>query len=141
MQYRQATRFVEHFVGQDDLNRSRTEVEHDYAADATKFDALVQGVDRKVEVLQRVAERRVHQATAARSRRTSAILSFLTALTIVTVTVALITNFLGSRSDRLGHLDLRILIVAVVLIASVGLYRGAYRERPRRRRKGGPPQH
>jgi len=113
----------------------------DVIADVTKFDALVQGVDRKVEVLQRVAERRVQQATAARSRRTSAILSFLTALTIVTVTVALITNFLGSRSDRFGHLDLRILIVAVALIASVGLYREAYRERPRRRRKGEPPQH
>jgi hypothetical protein len=112
----------------------------DVIADVTKFDALVQGVDRKVEVLQRIAERRVQQATAARSRRTSAILSFLTALTIVTVTVALITNFLGSRSDHLGHLELRILIVAVALIASVGLYREAYRERPRRHRKEQPPR-
>jgi hypothetical protein len=106
----------------------------------TKFDTLVQGVDRKVEVLQRLAERRVQQATAARSRRTSAILSFLTALTIVTVAVALITNFLGSRSDRLGHLDLRIVIVAAALIAAVGLYREAYRERPRRRRTSEPKQ-
>lgn len=114
----------------------------DVIADVTKFDALVQGVDRKVEVLQRIAERRVQQATAARSRRTSAILRFLTALTIVTVTVALITNFLGSRSDHLGHIDLRILIVGAALVASIGLYREAYRPRRRkhhspRRKRGG----
>jgi hypothetical protein len=106
----------------------------DVIADVTKFSALFDGVDRKVDALQRVAERRVQQAAAVQARRTSAILSFLTALTVVTVTVALIGNFLGSRSDTLGHVELRMLIVALALLASIGLYREAFRERPRRRR-------
>jgi hypothetical protein len=106
----------------------------DVISDVTKFDALVSGVDRKVDVLQRVAERRVQQAAAAQARRTSAILSFLTALTIVTVAVALVTNFLGTRSDPIGHLEVRILIVVAALLASIGLYREAYRERLRPRR-------
>jgi hypothetical protein len=105
----------------------------DVIADVTKFDALVQGVDRKVQALQRIAERRVQQGSATRSHRTTAILSFLTALTVVTVTTALITNFLGSRSDQLGHLPLRVAIVVAALVASVGLYREAFKERPRRR--------
>ncbi|MGZ4755361.1 MAG: hypothetical protein ACXWA9_10665, partial [Acidimicrobiia bacterium] len=108
----------------------------DVIADVSKFDALVHGVDRKVEALQRIAERRVQQAAAAQSRRTSAILSFLTALTIVTVTVALIGNFIGNRSDTLGHVELRVLIIIAALAASIGLYREAYRERrPRRGRR------
>jgi hypothetical protein len=106
----------------------------DVIADVTKFDALVQGVDRKVQALQRIAERRVQQGSAARSHRTTAILSFLTALTIVTVATALITNFLGSRSDQLGHLPLRIAVVAAALVVSVSLYREAFKERSRRRK-------
>jgi hypothetical protein len=103
----------------------------DVISEVTKFDALVEGVDRKVTVLERVAGRRVQQAAAAQARRTSSILSFLTALTVVTVAVALITNFLGSRSDTLGHLGLRIGIVAFALVMAIGLYREAFRERPR----------
>jgi hypothetical protein len=52
----------------------------------------------------------VQQAAASRARRTSAILSGLTALTVVTVAVALIGNFLGTRSDAVGHLWLRVAI-------------------------------
>jgi hypothetical protein len=107
----------------------------DVISDVTKFDALVNGVDRKVDVLQQITERRVQQASAAQARRTSGILSFLTALTVVTVTVALITNFLGSRSDTLGHIELRIVLIAVAVVASIGLYLEAYRERPRRIRR------
>ena len=39
-------------------------------ADVQKFDELVAGVERKIAVLQRVAERRVEEASAARARRT-----------------------------------------------------------------------
>jgi hypothetical protein len=101
----------------------------DVLCDVTRFDALVEGVDRKVAVLQQLAERRVQQAAAAQSRRTSAILSFLTALTVVTVTIALIGSFIGNRSDALGHLSLRVAIIAAALLASVGLYREAFRDR------------
>jgi hypothetical protein len=105
----------------------------DIIADVTKFQALVDGVDRKVDALQRIADRRVQQSSAAQARRTSTILSFLTALTIVTVAVALLGNFLGSRSDTLGHMWLRIAIVAVAILASIALYFEAHRDRLKRR--------
>lgn len=105
----------------------------DVLADVSKFGALVDGVDRKVDALQRVTERRVQQAAAARARRTTAVLSFLTALTLVTVAVALIGHFLGSRSDVVGHLEIRASIVAAALVAAVVVYREAHRDRPRRR--------
>ena len=98
----------------------------------TKIDALANGVDRKVAVLEQMTERRVQQVAAAQARRTSTILSFLTALTIVTVAVALITNFLGSRSDTVGHVWIRAGIVVFALVVSVLLYREAFRRRPRR---------
>jgi hypothetical protein len=97
-----------------------------------KFDAIVEAVDRKVQVLRRVAERRVSQAAASRERQSSRILSGLTALTLVTVAVALIGSFLGSRTDALGHVGLRIAIIAAAVAASFGVYRWAYRERVHR---------
>jgi hypothetical protein len=107
-------------------------------SDVTKFDPLVEGVDRKVEVLERVAERRVEQAEARRSYRTSRILGGLTALTIVTVVVALIGNFLGTRSDKLGHIEWRLAIVAAALLGSIFVFWQAHRERTRRERPGRP---
>jgi hypothetical protein len=100
-------------------------------SEVTKFDPLVGGVDRKVEVLQRIAERRVEQAEAQRSYRTSRILGGLTALTIVTVAVALIGNFLGTRSDKLGHIEWRLAIVALALLGSILVYWQAHRDRAR----------
>lgn len=107
--------------------------------DVTKFQPLVDGVDLKVKVLQDQSERRVQQAAARRERRTSSILSGLTALTIVTVAVALIGNFLGSRSDKVGHIGLRAAIVAVALLLAVAVYREAFREHSRLRTKRRPP--
>jgi len=101
----------------------------DTISDVTRFDALVAGVDRKVDTLKQIAERRVQQAAAAQARRTSAILSGLTALTVITVTVAVTTNFLGGRSDPVGHIELRVLFVASAVLASIGWYRAAHRER------------
>ena len=100
-----------------------------------KFDAIVDAVDRKVEVLQRIAQRRVSQAAASRERHTSRILSGLTALTLVTVAVALIGSFLGNRADTLGHIWVRIIVVGAAVAASIGLYRRAYRERVHHRDK------
>ncbi len=102
----------------------------DVIADVTKFDALVQGVDRKVDALQRLADRRVQQVAVVQARRTSSILSFLTALTLVTVSVTLLGSFIGSRSDAFGHIWLRVLVVLLALLAAIALYREAYRERP-----------
>jgi hypothetical protein len=104
-------------------------------ADVQKFDALIDAVERKLDALQRIAERRVQQAAASRARRTSHILSSLTALTVVTVAVALIGSFLGSRSDALGHIELRAIIVALALAVSIGVYHEAHRDSARRKRR------
>jgi hypothetical protein len=90
-------------------------------ADVTKFDELVTSVEGKVEVLQRVAEHRAQEATAARARKTGNILSSLTALTVITVMTAVVSYLLGARTDKVGHVELRIviLVLALVLVATL----------------------
>ncbi len=97
-------------------------------ADVQKFDHLVAAVEGKVETLQRIAERRVQEAAAARERRTSNILSGLTALTVVTVAVALMANFIGTPADSLGHIDVRIITIIAAFLIALLLYREAQRE-------------
>jgi hypothetical protein len=101
-------------------------------ADVQGFQTLVDAVERKAEVLQRVAERRVAQAAAKRERRIAGILSGLTALTVVTVVVALLGALLGSRADAFGHVELRVAIVAAAFVVTIGLYREAFRDRLKR---------
>lgn len=97
-------------------------------AEVTKFGDLVAAVEGKVDALQRIAERRAEQAAANRARRTSNVLSGLTALTIVTVTIAVMTNFIGTRADAIGHGWLRIVIVMAAFVLALVLYREAQRE-------------
>jgi hypothetical protein len=97
--------------------------------EVSRFDALVAGVDRKVEVLQRVTDRRVQQATTVSARRSTRILGFLTALTVVTVAVALIGSFIGNRSDALGHLPARFAVVGTALLVAIGVYKQAFNDR------------
>lgn len=101
-------------------------------ADVTKFEELVTSVEEKIKVLQRVAEHRVLEATAARARTSGRILSGLTALTVVTVMVALIGNFYGTRSDAIGHLDLRVAVILLAFLLAAILFREAQRDRLRR---------
>ena len=105
-------------------------------ADVQKFDALVDAVERKIEVLQRMTERRVQQATTGRAQRTGKVLSSISALTIVTVTVAVIGYFWGTRSDALGHGTLRVVVIVGAGVLATLVYREAYRERERRRGRG-----
>ena len=72
----------------------------DAIADVQRFDDLTGGVDRKVEVLQRIADRRVQQATSESARRTAKILGFLTTLTLVTLAIGLLGYFFGGLADR-----------------------------------------
>jgi hypothetical protein len=97
-------------------------------ADVQKFDHLVAAVEGKVETLQRIAERRVQEAAAARERRTSNILSGLTALTVVTVAIALMANFIGTPADSIGHIDVRIITIIAAFLIALLLYREAQRE-------------
>lgn len=86
-----------------------------------KFDELVETVERKGELLWRVSERAVQRAEADRVRRTSVILGGLTALTVVTVAVALTGNFLGGLQGS-GNSAWRVLIVAVAMLISVSIW-------------------
>lgn len=97
-------------------------------ADVQKFDELVASVEGKLETLQRIAERRVQEASAARARRTGKVLSGLTALTVVTVTVGLVALFLGTRTDESGHVELRVVTVAVAFGLAAIIYREAQRQ-------------
>jgi len=98
-----------------------------------KFGELVAAVEGKVTVLQRIAERRVQEASAARARRTGNVLSALTALTVVTVTIALVGSFLGTRTDETGHVELRIVTVVAAFLLAAIIYREAQRQITRRR--------
>jgi hypothetical protein len=104
-------------------------------ADVTKFEELVASVEGKVEVLQRVAEHRVQQAAAARARKIGNILSGLTALTVVTVVIALVSYLLGGRTDRIGHVELRILTILAALLLVAALTREQQREIAQRLRR------
>lgn len=109
----------------------------DGIAAVQNFDALVNGVEHKVKVLQRVTERRVQQASAAQARRSSRFLGFLTALTLITVTVAVITYFFGGRDGTLA-LVLRIAIVAVATIAAAAYCWQTFRDATPRGKKRRP---
>jgi hypothetical protein len=91
-------------------------------AEVQRFDAIVQGVERKLDVLQKLAQRRVEQASANRTRRIGDFLGGLTVLTVVTVAVAVIGFFVGSRSDTVGHVWLRVAIVVAAAAISLGVY-------------------
>lgn len=92
-------------------------------AGVQKFDELVAGVERKMAVLERVAERRFEEASAARARSTGNILSGLTALTVVTLAVTLMGYFIGMPSDHGGHIELRIGIAALAFAVVAVIYR------------------
>jgi uncharacterized membrane protein len=91
----------------------------DLIADVQKFKPLVSGVDRKVEALQRIADRRVQQATATSTRRSTMILGILTTFTLVTLATTLLAYFVGGFSDLVpaDHMGVRIgfLIAGFVL--------------------------
>ena len=97
----------------------------DVIADVQKFGALVGGVDRKVDALQRIADRRVQQATSASDRRTARILGSLTSLALVTLATTLLAYFYGGFSaphnDPQPPLRWLFLVVGVVIAVIVWL--------------------
>lgn len=82
------------------------------------FEAVFNGVERKLEALQKVAEHRVTEADAYRSRRVAKSLGFLSVLTVVTVVGAVIGLLFGSRSDSSDTVGLRVIaVVSAVAVA------------------------
>ncbi len=96
----------------------------DVIADVQKFGALTGGVDRKVDALQRIADRRVQQATSASDRRTARILGSLTALALVTLATTLLAYFYGGFSDELAdhHQNLRWVFLGVGFVTALILW-------------------
>ena len=103
-------------------------------ADVDKFGDLVAAVEGKVQALQRIAERRAQQAAVVRARRTSNVLSGLTALTVVTVAIAVLTNFIGTPADVIGHFGLRLGIVLFAFLLAILLFLAAQLEFAGKRR-------
>jgi hypothetical protein len=95
----------------------------DVIADVQKFGSLVGGVDRKVEVLQRIADRRVQLASAAATRRSTRILGLLSTFTLVTLATTLLAYFFGGFSESEHNVALRVgFLVAGILFAFIVWY-------------------
>jgi hypothetical protein len=93
----------------------------DTVAKVQRFDALLDAVERKLAVLQTLAQRRVAEATAARARLTGNALGYLSILTLVGLAIALTGALLGSVPGS-GSVSIRIAIVAGVGLVSVFLW-------------------
>ena len=94
----------------------------DAIADVSRFGELVSAVEGKVDNLQRLAERRVQEAGVARARRAGNILGGLTALTVVTVVIALFGSLIGTRADDFGHVELRVATIVAAFALALILY-------------------
>jgi hypothetical protein len=90
-------------------------------AKVQRFDTIVASVDRKLDVLDKLAQRRVAQATAARARRTSNFLGAITSLGLITIAIAVVGAVLGSLSGE-GAVPLRIAIIATVAAFAIVAY-------------------
>jgi hypothetical protein len=113
----------------------------DVIAKVQRFDTLLDAVDRKLDVLQKLAQRRVEQAQADRARRTANALAFLSSLTLVSLAVAFIGGFLGSHSPQIVPWWGRLAIVVGAALIAACYWLVLVRTRPFasvRRRRGLP---
>lgn len=113
----------------------------DRVAGVQNFGAFVDGVERKTALLRGIAERRVQEARIAATRWTTRILSFLTALTIVTVAIGGLGAFLGYHTASYDDLILRASVVVAAFLLAITVFVVAFRyrdwrPRPRRTRPG-----
>lgn len=90
-------------------------------ADVQGFDTIVDGVERKIQTLERLTQRRVDRADALRSRRVREILGSLTALTLITVAVALFGYFAGTKQGGKVEPGVRITVVAAALALAIAI--------------------
>jgi hypothetical protein len=91
-------------------------------AKVQRFDAVVDSVERKLQVLDKIAKRRADQASAFRTRRTTDALGYISLLTLVTVTIAVISLLFGSRTPGINSWWVRIPAIAVAFIVSALVY-------------------
>jgi hypothetical protein len=93
----------------------------DSIAKVQRFDSLVGAVERKLEVLEQLAQRRVVQATADRARRIGDILGVLGVLGVVTLVIALMGEFLGPRGPGTAPVWQRLALIMAGGVVAVAL--------------------
>lgn len=98
----------------------------DVIAKVQRFDSLVDAVERKLEVLEALAQRRVVQATADRARRIGDILGVLGVLGVVTLVIALIGEVLGARGQGTGPVAQRLALILAGGVGAMALYWWAF---------------
>jgi hypothetical protein len=104
--------------------------------EVTRFDELIEAVDRKLGVLQRIAEARVQEAVAKSSQRSRRVVTALTVLTLLGLAVAVISYFVGDRTDRVGHDGVRFAVLIAAASLALLLFLWAEQEiLPRRLRR------
>jgi hypothetical protein len=103
-------------------------------SDVQHFDAIVEAVERKIEVLKRLTERRVDQAAAHRARRVGNFLGGLSALTVLTVVIAVVGYFAGTKSGGVDEVWLAVAVVLGAYLVAIGGYWLVFHGRDRRRR-------
>ncbi|MDP9435199.1 MAG: hypothetical protein M3P93_08410 [Actinomycetota bacterium] len=109
-----------------------------------RFDSIVEAVERKLDVMDKLAEHRVGQAQAYRARRNGDILGYLTVLTVVTAAGGVIGVLAGAVDPSRGSFGFRLLIVLLALAVASCVYYLAFvrstRLPPSMRRGGVQPQ-
>jgi hypothetical protein len=105
-------------------------------ADVQQFDAVVDSVERKLGALDKLARHRVDEANTYRTRRIADALGYISVLTLVTVTIAVISLLLGSRNPGFNRWWLPVPPLVAAFLVSALAYRRIYirtmRPRPRK---------
>lgn len=103
----------------------------DKLTEVTKYDTLVEGVDRKLRALRHITERRVQEASAAQARRSTVSLGLLTTLGLVTLSIAAVGYFFGSLKEDVGTPVLRIAVFGGGILIAFALWWSVFWVRPK----------
>lgn len=110
----------------------------DGIAKVQKLDALVGGVDKKVEALRHITDRRVQEASSAQAWRSARSLGLLATLGLVSLAVASVGYFFGGVSDGGNEQFSRWLIFISAGVLALCIWWVVFYLRPRRHQP--PPE-
>jgi hypothetical protein len=116
------------------LGGDRQEIWNTIAA-VQNSDALLSGVDRKVGLVRDIAERRAQQVATMVARRAETFLGILTSLTLITLSIGILGNFIGALPDDAGTFTMRWGFFAAGVLAAVGVMVFMYQGRRRKPRR------